>query len=313
MKNLTWGKSLIFAPEDTTAHRVLESARPPLVIRPYPIAVRPSHMPKPLSTCALITALPLLACSTPAFAHLGYGGRDLGTFTGLGSQASSINTQTAVNWSWADGTDADYTHSHKVKFFRFTLENPADVMISVQSLDVANLLPGFSIYSGLAHLSPAPADYENSVTMAYLATLPGPAKEGAFNALATWKMGNDASAGVDDFSTFTYLGHAADGTSLNYGPSPGINGDGIADGFVSSSFTLPAGSYTLAVGGAVYGGQGSVGATFEGGHTNANLTTYGMEVSVAVVPEPSAAMLLALGMLTAGTMGGRRALAASRR
>ncbi|MGV3530903.1 MAG: PEP-CTERM sorting domain-containing protein [Chthoniobacteraceae bacterium] len=255
-------------------------------------------MLKTLSTRRLLLAtLPLLVCSTSVSAHLGYGGRDFGSFSGLEPQTSSIDTQTVVNWSWADGTDADFMHSHKLKFFRFTLDNPATVIISVQSLDVENMLPGFSIYSGLAHLSPAPADYENAVTMDYLATLDGPPKEGAFNALATWKIGNDASLGVADFSTFTYIGHAADGTSLNYGPVAGINGDGLADGLVSSSFALPAGSYTLAVGGAIYDGQGSEGAIFEGGHTNANLTAYGMEVKVAAVPEPSSAMLLAIGML----------------
>ncbi|MGV3533344.1 MAG: PEP-CTERM sorting domain-containing protein [Chthoniobacteraceae bacterium] len=255
-------------------------------------------MPKPLSARRhLLTALQLLVCSTSASAHLGYGGRDFGTFSGLEPQTSSINTQSVVNWSWADGTDADFMHSHKLKFFRFTLENTATVFISVQSLDVENLLPGFSLYSGLAHVSPAPADYENAVTMDYLATLDGPPKEGAFNALATWKMGNDASLSVADFSPFTYMGHAADGTPLNYGPGAGINGDGLADGLVSSSFALPAGSYTLAVGGAIYDGQGSEGAIFEGGHTDANLTPYGMEVKVAVIPEPSSARLLAMGML----------------
>jgi hypothetical protein len=258
-------------------------------------------MPKPLSARhLLLTALPLLAFSTPASAHLGYGGRDFGIFSGVEPQSTTIGTQSTVNWSWADGADADFMHSHKLKFFRFTLENPTTVKISVQSLDVENLLPGFSLYSGLAHVSPDPADYETALTMQYLATLGGPAKEGAFNALGTWKMGNDASLSEADFSTFTYLGHAADGTPLNFGTSPGIEGDGIADGFVSSSFSLPAGSYTLAVGGAVYDGQGSVGPVFEGGHTDANQTAYGMEVTVAAVPEPSSAMLLSIGMLALG-------------
>ncbi|RYD84956.1 MAG: PEP-CTERM sorting domain-containing protein [Verrucomicrobiaceae bacterium] len=246
----------------------------------------------------LLAGVSLLAGSLPAAAHLSYSGRDFGIFSGLEMQSNSIAGQTTVSWAWADGTDADFMHTHRIKFFRFTLENSATVTISVASLSPDLLLPGFSLYSGLAHSSPA--DYETDLTFQYLATLPGPTKEGAFNALGTWKMGNDNSQTYNDFSTFTYVGNAADGTSANFGSATGINGDGVADGFVSSSFNLPAGSYTLAVSGANYAGQGAGAAALEGANQGADLTTYGMTVGVTVVPEPTAGIMVAAGVFLLG-------------
>ncbi len=246
----------------------------------------------------IIAVIPFLVCALPASAHLSYSTRDFGIFSGLEVQTKTIEGQTALSWSWADGTDADFTHTHRIKFFRFTLENTATVTISVASLSPDLFFPGFSLYSGLAHSSPP--DYETALTYQYLATLPGPAKEGAFNALGTWKMGNDESATYDDFSTFTYIGNAADGTSANYGSTLGINGDGVADGNVSYTFELPAGSYTLAVAGANYAGQGSGAPTTEGAQEGADLTAYGMTVGVTAVPEPATAILAAAGLLVLG-------------
>lgn len=253
----------------------------------------------------LITALPLLACSAPVFAHLSYTGRNFGTFSGLQLQTSTISDQTVpTNWGWADGTDADFGHSHRIRFFRFTLETTATVTISVTSLDPSAMLPGFSIYSGLAHASPL--DYENPITFEYLATLPGPTKEGAFNALATWKMANDSSTTLDGFSTFTYMGNAADGTAANFGPAAGINGDGVADGFVTGTFVLPAGNYTLAVGGANYAGQGFGQPIGEGANEGADVIADAMTVGVTVVPEPTTGMLAVGGMLVLGIKRRRR-------
>lgn len=234
-----------------------------------------------------IAGFALASYSQTAQAHLSYSGRDFGTFTGTSLQSTTITGQTVPNnWGWADGTDADFSHSHEIKFFKFTLQSTATVTISITSLDPGAMLPGFSLYSGLAHTSPL--DYETALTFQYLATLPGPTKEGAFNALDTWRMGNDNSSSYADFSTFTYIGHAADGTAANYGDAAGINGDGVADGFVTATFTLAPGSYTIAVGGANYAGQG------------VDTTADDITATVTAIPEPGTIGLLVGGALVAG-------------
>lgn len=244
----------------------------------------------------LVAGFAAIACSGSAFAHLSYSGRDFGVFTGLESQSNTISTSSAVNaYSWADGTDDDFVHSHDIRFFKFSLANPTTVTISITAAAPLSLLPGFSLYSGLGHAVP---DYETPLTIQYLATLPGPPKEGAFISTATWKMGNDESTSVADFSTFTYIGHAADGTAANYGTAPNINGDGLADGFVTASFSLAAGNYTIAIGGANYFAQGV---------TPPEGTNYGMSVTVAAVPEPATIGFLAVGALMIGAA--RRRLA----
>jgi hypothetical protein len=114
------------------------------------------------------------------------------------------------------------------------------------------LLPAFSVYRGLAHLAPAALDHDTSnISLAYLLGQ-GLGKEGVFVALDHWKVGNDTSVAntagnynFSELSSFTYLGNAADGTSTNYGSASGINGDGLADGTVTSRLFAPgAGEYT---------------------------------------------------------------------
>ena len=124
-----------------------------------------------------------------------------------------------------------------------------------------------------------------AITLSYLATLGGTQpKNGAFNALDTWKIGNDEGTTFADLSTLTYLGNAADGTSSNFGGAAGANGDGLADGAVQQSFWLPAGDYTLVIGGADVSGSDLTG-------------TYGINASLAVIPEPSAALLAGLAAI----------------
>ncbi len=259
---------------------------------------------------SLPVALLLLLGAVSASAHLSYSGRNFGTFSGIEPLPVTISGQSApTNWGWADGADEDFGHTHRLRFYRFTLQNTATVTISVTSMDATTMLPGFSIYSGLAHTSPL--DYDTTLTFQYLATLPGKTKEGAFNALATWKMGNDASQSYSDFSTFSYMGNAADGTPANYGLAAGINGDGLADGFVSGTFVLPAGNYTLAVGGANYAGQGTGAPTTEGANEGADGSAVLMDVRVAAVPEPAAIALLASGMLALGGVRRRRTMPSS--
>ena len=239
-------------------------------------------------TTLAVGVLSLLAMANSQ-AHISYptgGTRDFGTLV-PGGPAVSLATNPTVSgdYGWADGTDADFGDSHKVRGLRFTLAAPATITLTIDGSG-SGLLPGFSIYSGLAHFGPfgagESADYDFSlISAAYLGTLSGVAKEGAFTALDTWKIGGDGQTGpVFDFnaanglSTFTYMGHAVDGTSANYGPAAGIVGDGVADGRVSGTFSLPAGNYSIFVGGANYAGSSA--------------TSYAFTASIVAVPEPSA-------------------------
>jgi hypothetical protein len=132
----------------------------------------------------LAAAIGVIA-ATPALAHIGYGGRDFGSFDGLSAASVTISNQTIRgNYGWADATDADWGDSHAVKAYRFHLDNTAIVKVDVManagasSTSVGGLLPAFSIYQGLAHLGAAQgsggADYDTSLaSLAYKATLPG--------------------------------------------------------------------------------------------------------------------------------------------
>lgn len=128
----------------------------------------------------------------------------------------------------------------------------------------------------------------------------GSGKEGAFRALDPWTIHNDSAVAV----TFDQVvGHAADGTSANYGNALGINGDGVADGTVSASFAnLAAGDYYLFVGGANYAAQNSE-DVLVGGTT---FRTYGISVNVSAIPEPSTYALLGLGFGAVVWLGRRR-------
>jgi hypothetical protein len=124
--------------------------------------------------------------------------------------------------------------------------------------------------------------------------------EGSFRSLTDWSIGNEPTYNTAGDPTsevkyaarlafFTYIGHAADGNPANFGNAAGINGDGVADGFVTASFSdLAAGDYSLFVGGANYDLQ----TTTETGPT---YPTYGVNVTVGLVPEPSTGSLLVGG------------------
>jgi hypothetical protein len=248
------------------------------------------------------------ACAAPAGlqAHISYSGRDFGTLI-VGNPASAINiTNVSSSFGWADGTDADWGNSHRLRAFRFTLTTTASVMITVQrnSLGtgpVDTFLPAISVYSGLAQISPEAAAHD-SATLSEDSRPVG--TEGSFRALNDWSIGNtptyntpgDPTSGIRfaaRLANFTYVGHAADGTSSNFGLAPGINGDGNADGSVTTTMHgLTPGDYSLFVGGANYAAQ-----TAEPGPTYPN---YGVNVSVQAVPEPSTWALLACGGLVLG-------------
>lgn len=234
-----------------------------------------------LSRSSLFLAVLSVATATTASAHLNYNGKNFGVFDGLGFQSTTISQNVPNLSGWADGTDADFGNTHGVTFYRFSLSGTVTVTVTVDAANPGTVLPGFSIYAGLGQTAPSP-DYETEITNEYLATLPGPQpKEGAFRALTTWMMGSETDLTFAEMSTFTYMGNAADGTSANFGLEVGINGDGLADGHISRSFLLPAGDYTLVVGGANY-------SDTAGGPTLVLAT-------VSAVPEPGSGLLTMIG------------------
>jgi hypothetical protein len=167
-------------------------------------------------------------------------------------------------------------------------------------------LPAFSLFSGLAQGSPETLAHDSS-TLSVASRLGG--TEGSFRSLTDWSIGNDdtyktggPTSGVlyaARLAYFTYIGHAADGTSANFGAAAGINGDGVADGFVTASFSgLSAGDYSLFVGGANYAMQTTEGPT--------TFPTYGANVTVGLVPEPSTGFLLLGGAALLGLLRRRR-------
>ena len=240
-------------------------------------------------------ALASLVGGTSALAHLSYTGRDFGILNPGNETVSTTRTGTiSSTFGWAYSTDYDFGDSHRNRAFRFTLANEGDVTISAQATGVGNaLLPAFSIYSGLAHVAGDALDHDGSaITVAYLTGLFGApdVAQGAFNALSDWQIGNDDGVN-SSLSYLAYRGNAADGTSANFGSASGINGDGTADGFVSGTFHLAAGNYTIIVGGAQYV---TTPPPLEVGQT---YPTYATSVTVSVVPEPTAPLLGALSLL----------------
>src|SRR4051794_30235199 len=65
-----------------------------------------------------------LFATVTASAHLTYTGRDFGVFTGTSAQSVTIANQVVTTASgWADGTDANFSHTHWVTAYRFTLQS----------------------------------------------------------------------------------------------------------------------------------------------------------------------------------------------
>jgi hypothetical protein len=267
------------------------------------------------------------ACAAPAGlqAHISYSGRDFGALI-LGEPAQSILTQTvSSSFGWADATDDDWGDSHRGRFFRFTLNTSASVMITVErnangTGAAGTFLPAFSLFAGLAQRGNNEGVQQGDVYRTEALAHDGAAlsvasrptgTEGSFRALTDWSIGNDPTyitagdptSGIliaARLASFIYIGHAADGTSANFGLAPGINGDGHADGSVTATIHgLTPGHYSLFVGGADYNAQ----QTAEPGPT---YPTYGVNVSVQAVPEPSTWALLACGGLVLGAALRRR-------
>jgi len=260
---------------------------------------------------SVLATIVLLLFARTASAHISYSNRNLGTFNVVGTLVTGTNnngtltnsgtsaTVTITNqnvageFGWAAGTGARFADTHKLRAFRFTLQTPAIVTLSVTGLSyVSGQItftpldhPGFSLYQGLAHLPPNALDHDQSaISQAWLDALVGTGNhDGAFNALGDWRIGSDNPLTPADLSSFIYVGNAADGTSANYGSASGINGDGNANGSVTATFFLATGDYSLFVGGGNYSGT-----------SNSSL---GIQTMITVVPEPSVLGLMGLAAL----------------
>lgn len=278
------------------------------------------------ATRQLSTLLCIGLLSTLTHGHIGYNGRNFGTLN-LDGSVQSINTQTVGgSFGWADGTTDDWADSHRLRPFRFTLDSTATVTITAQRNNggtgpADTFLPGFTLFSGLGQRAQGEgvmqgetfrtegAAHDSSpITVDYLvglfgsdngSGLGGSGKKGAFRSLDSFTIGNsptyvtagDPLSGVlidARLVEFVYIGHAADGTSANFGSAPGINGDGNADGFVTWTFhDLAPGHYSLFVGGANLAGVANESSPWP---------TFGFDLSVAAVPEPGTVGLLVLGL-----------------
>lgn len=237
----------------------------------------------------LITVAAFFLTGYSAQAHLTYSGRDLGSFSGLTNGSATITNQTVTgNYGWADAADGVLGDSHRGRAFRFHLDNAAFVNLTISANpnattnSLGGLTPAFSVYSGLAAVAPfspsqtelpASADHDGTPASITWRTLwvkqnldPTAASEaptdGCWNAIGDFKIGGDGdlAGDISQLSTFTYRGSAA-ATSART---------------VTGSLSLPAGDYTILIGGNDLANKTS----------NTALSAYGISVTLAVSPAP---------------------------
>ena len=246
--------------------------------------------------------------SLPAMAHVGYSGRNFGTFSTTYSTSTLTDQAATGNYGWIDGTDADQGDSHKLRAYRFTLLEDTSVTLAFEqatsqvtdhlgnvSTSQLGLTPGFSLYQGLAHIAPMEADYDSAeISRASRADN----TEGSFRALSDWSIGNDPGnfngAPIPaSLSFFKYVGHAYDGT--------GFGADGTLDGKVSHTFmNLARGDYSVFVGGADYFAQDAANPDV--------MSKYGITGTLiaGAVPEPETYAMLLVGLGLMGAIVRRR-------
>jgi hypothetical protein len=226
-----------------------------------------------------------------AQAHITYSGRDFGSYSGLTNGTTTITNQAVTgNYGWADAADGILGDSHRGRAFRFHLDNAAYISLTVAANpnattnSLGGFTPAFSVYSGLAAIppyaasqttNPPSADHDFSpASVAWRiwwvqqnlnpAATDETATDGSWNAVGDWKIGGDGDLPGDfsQLSSFVYKGSAASTTS---------------SGSVTGSFALPAGDYTIFVGGNNIANKTS----------DTALSPHGVSVTLTVSPTPS--------------------------
>lgn len=240
---------------------------------------------------SLMTLAICFLAGNVAHAHLTYGGRDLGAYSGLTNGSRTIRNQTVTgNYGWADAADGVLGDSHRGRGFRFHLDNQALVTLTVSANPAAttnslgDLTPAFSIYAGLAGIAPFPptqttnppsADHDGSASslpwrvwwvqqnIDTNATTEAPT-DGSWNAVSDWRMGGDGDLPGDftQLSSFIYKGSAA---------------STVSGGTVTGTFALPAGDYTIMIGGNDLANKTSGTA----------LSAHGISATLVVTPAPA--------------------------
>lgn len=260
--------------------------------------------------------------AAPASAHVSYAGRDyLANGTVIGNTYTLGNQRVASAFGWADAADADWGDSHRGRFAKFTLAAAADVTIKVwQQDDVSftssgntvlalnDLVPAFSLYRGVAPGGAHDGGDHPDFHAAHPGYLPTSGffdgvrvgdKEGAWRSTASFVIGNTESEvppGLWAAAQLTFIGMAIDGAGadINGDDTPDLAGDGMADGMISRTFRLDAGSYSVVIGGACYGCQSD---------TSGNvLAQRGFTTSLTLqpVPEPGTWAMVAGGLALLG-------------
>lgn len=267
----------------------------------------------------LAIALSLGAASS--FAHIGYGGRNFGNVVN-GTSTTIANQAVSSNYGWIDASDMNLVFdanlatmrslglaagadiddipvglgvdnlylgdSHKARAFRLHLDSTLTVTFSAMAKanatasSIGGLLPGLSVYKGLAAVAPftAPqtsADYDYSAASQAWRTSWAQASLGAgfdlgatqgnWNALGDWQTGGDNDNAL---TSFQYMGHGWDSDM---------------DGDASVTLLLGPGDYTVFVGGADLANKGTANA----------IRSYGLSLNVSAVPEPQTWLLMLLG------------------
>jgi hypothetical protein len=272
-------------------------------------------------------AVALLAAAGSSLAHISYTGRNLGTLV-TGSNVTIGNQAITSNYGWIDaadsalsfdpnlatmrdlalaaGADVDDIHvgfgvdnlylgdNHKSRAYRLHLDSALTVTFTAQAkanataASIGGLLPGFSVYKGLAAAAPfsapqASADYDFSVASqawraSFAQTAAGTgfgtgATQGSWNALGDFYIGGDGepAGSLAVLTHFQYVGH-------------GMDAD--LDGDASATLLLGPGDYTVFVGGMDLANKGSANAA----------RAFGVSLNVSAVPEPSTWLLLLAGV-----------------
>ncbi len=239
-----------------------------------------------------------------ALAHIGYGGRNLGTWSKSGGSWSvaagyngtyssedgsvTINvTNIKSDFGWADATDSDWGDSHKGRWFKFTVNEAGTFRITVLGGGTSSgngtfpyvegndprFLPGFTVYKNLA----LPSTHDGAVLSIGIRRGLDHATEGSLDALGDFFIANDSN----QIGQLEFVGYAVDGAADNFGDTIGLEGDGTADGTVTKTFSLQPGTYSVFVGGANYNGQVEYNAT-EGEYLDA---VAGQEIVYGIASE----------------------------